>query len=277
MKVALDDAVASEAIVELNQDLPKRIRVARCPVDSISFPEVVNRLCERIEQRQRTHVVFVNAAKVVRYQGDSQLRAAIQGADFLLADGVPIVWASRLYGSSLPGRVNGTDLMYRMLRESADRGYRVFLLGARPEILQRCISEILRLYPTINIVGHRDGYFHPSEEEDVVSEINSTRADILFVGMPTPRKEIWGERHLNSLNIAVCQGVGGSFDVLAGLVKRAPERMQKCGLEWFFRFLQEPKRLWRRYLTTNASFLWFLFTDAIVFFRRTRSNEVNKP
>lgn len=276
MKVAVDDAVASEAVVEVNQDLPRRIRVAHCPVDSISFPEVVSRLCKRIEQRQRTHVVFVNAAKVVRYKDDSQLRAAMEGADFLLADGVPVVWASRLYGDPLPGRVNGTDLMYSMLRESANRGYRVFLLGARPETLQRCVYEILRLYPTINIVGHRDGYFHPSQENDVVCEINSTRPDILFIGMPTPRKEIWGERHLNSLNVAVCQGVGGSFDVLAGLVKRAPDWMQECGLEWFFRFLQEPRRLWRRYLKTNASFLWFVLADAVVFFRRRLFKEVTK-
>jgi N-acetylglucosaminyldiphosphoundecaprenol N-acetyl-beta-D-mannosaminyltransferase len=243
---------------------PKRILVAGCPVDRISLADALGDLCLRIERKKRTHVVFINAAKTVHCRRDTELRRAIDRADLLLADGVPIVWASRLTGAGLPGRVNGTDLMEAMLGNAAERGYRVFLLGAQPDVLDRCVQQILLRYPNINIVGYRDGYFSQADEKQVVQQINESRADILFLGMGTPQKELWADRNLPFLNVSVCQGVGGSFDVLAGLVKRAPEWVQRCGLEWSFRLLQEPKRLWRRYLTTNLVFLWLVLRDAIV-------------
>jgi N-acetylglucosaminyldiphosphoundecaprenol N-acetyl-beta-D-mannosaminyltransferase len=243
---------------------PKRILLAGCPVDRISLADTLKDLCTRIERKKRTHVVFINAAKTVHYRHDAELCRAIDRADLLLADGVPIVWASKLTGADLPGRVNGTDLMEAMLGKAEEHGYRVFLLGAQPEVLKRCVQEVLRRHPMINIVGYRDGYFSQADEKQIVQQINESRADILFLGMGTPQKELWADRNLTFLNVSVCQGVGGSFDVLAGLVKRAPEWMQRCGLEWFFRFLQEPKRLWRRYLTTNLVFLWLVLRDAIV-------------
>lgn len=276
MRIGLDASVASNAIASPGGS-PKRIYVANCPVNRISLDEIITDLCARIEQKQRTHVVFINAAKVVRYRNDLRLRGAIERADFLLADGVPIVWASWLYGIALPGRVNGTDLMEKMLLKSAERGYRVYLLGARLKILERCIYEIKQLYPSINIVGYRDGYFSESEEKDVIEAINASQADILFVGMPTPRKEVWADRNLNMLDITVCQGVGGSFDVMARLVKRAPDWMQACGLEWFFRFLQEPRRLWRRYLQTNSMFIWLVVVDVLAKFIGRSLNSMKAP
>lgn len=273
MSIILED-LPSKDTLSIEGSSVRRVSVAGCPVDCISFREVLLHLHARIARKLRTHIVFINAAKVVHYHEDIELRRAIERADFLLADGVPIVWASALSRNALPGRVNGTDLMDRMLFESAERGYRIFLLGARQEVLERCVSEIQRLHPNINIVGYRNGYFSVADEGGVVKEINSSRADILFVGMPTPRKEIWGERNLDLLDIAICQGVGGSFDVLAGLVKRAPGWMQRCGLEWLFRLLQEPRRLWRRYLKTNAEFIWLVFSDFIAFRKsHWKSNE----
>ena len=247
--------------MKVEAERPKRISVARCPVDRISFEEVVCELCQRIEQRQPTHVVFVNAAKVVRYRQNPELRAAIDRSDMLLADGVPIVWASKLRGTPLPGRVNGTDLMERMLTASADRGYRVFLLGARPDVLQRSVAEIRRRHPGLQIAGARHGYFGEEEEAVIVREIYESRSDLLLLGMSTPKKELWGDRHLSSLNVAVCQGVGGSFETLAGVVRRAPFWMQRSGLEWFYRLLQEPGRMWRRYLETNSAFVWLVLAD----------------
>jgi N-acetylglucosaminyldiphosphoundecaprenol N-acetyl-beta-D-mannosaminyltransferase len=238
-----------------------RVYVAGCPVDRISLDDAVRELSHRIEKHQRTHVVFVNAAKVVQFRKSPALRNAMTRADLLLADGVPVVWASRLQNASLPGRVNGTDLMERMLGVSAVRGFRVYLLGAQANVLERAIAAIRNRYPGIAIAGYRHGYFSRDEEPDIVRQINHSHADLLFLGISTPTKELWGDNYLSSLDVAVCQGVGGSFDVLAGTVPRAPRWMQRYGLEWFFRLCQEPQRMWRRYLTTNSAFIWLVLRD----------------
>ena len=148
-----------------------------------------------------------------------------------------------------------------MLTASADRGYRVFLLGARPDVLQRSVAEIRRRHPGLQIAGARHGYFGEEDEAVIVREIYESRSDLLLLGMSTPKKELWGDRHLSSLNVAVCQGVGGSFETLAGVVRRAPFWMQRSGLEWFYRLLQEPGRMWRRYLETNSAFVWLVLAD----------------
>lgn len=246
----------------------ERISIAGCPVDKISFADVLHELSARIDQKRHTHVVFVNAAKVVRYHQDLDLRQAIDRADILLADGVPIVWASKLIGSPLPGRVNGTDLMDEMLRICSQRGYRVFLLGARLDVLRRTMREILRLHPQLKIAGYQDGYFDRRDEAEIVRQINESQADILLLGMSTPQKELWGDRNLPLLNVAVCQGVGGSFDVLAGVVRRAPSWMQRSGLEWLYRLLQEPRRLWRRYLKTNSAFILLVLIDMLASWKK---------
>ncbi len=242
---------------------PRRVQVAGCPVDCLSFTQAQEEICRRIEDAIPAHVVFINAAKIVNYQRNRALQAAIDRADVLLADGVPVVWASRLLGRSLPGRVNGTDLMESMIAVAAQRGYRVFFLGARREVLRRAIDKLKTLYPGLTIAGYRDGYFRPAEEESLLQEIVASRAQLLFLAISTPRKEIWANENLRRLGPIVCQGVGGSIDVLAGATRRAPVWMQRFGLEWFFRFLQEPRRMWRRYLETNSLFLWLVFAELI--------------
>jgi N-acetylglucosaminyldiphosphoundecaprenol N-acetyl-beta-D-mannosaminyltransferase len=246
---------------EAKKQIFPRVHVAGCPVDALAFENAVEELCYRIEKRIRTHVVFVNAAKVVRYRNDGALRAALDRADLLLADGVPVVWASRLSHQPLPGRVNGTDLLERMISVAAERGYRVFFLGARVDVLQQAVAACRRVAPKLIVAGTQDGYFKDSTE--VVRRIAQSKADMLFVGMTTPEKEIWGDAHLSQVGVCVCQGVGGSFDVLAGKLPRAPRWMQKAGLEWFFRFLQEPRRMWRRYLTTNSAFIWLVLKTCV--------------
>ncbi len=247
----------------------ERVSVAGCPVDRLSFEETVAQLNGRIESGTRTHVLFVNAAKIVRYHQDAALRTAMDRADLLLADGVPVVWASRLLGRALPGRVNGTDLMERMVAVSAERGYRVFFLGARQQVISKTVDEFVRRHPDLKVAGFHNGYFQ-DDEEAVIKEINAADADLLLVGMSTPQKELWVDRNLAQLRVCVAQGVGGSFDVIAGLVPRAPRWMQRCGLEWFHRFLQEPARLWHRYLVTNSVFLWFVFQG---FVRNARASQ----
>ncbi len=222
-------------------------------VDKMTLDECVRRLESIIPTRKPHHVVLLNAAKVVKAQYDPDLADIIGNADLVGADGVPIVWASRILDQPLPGRVNGTDLMNRLIELSAQKGYRLYLLGAKQKVIERAIAALREQYPTIRIAGYRNGYFASDEEERrAVQEIAASGADILLVGMSSPMKEKWVRRHLHELSIPVIHGVGGSFDILSGTIKRAPKWMQQYGLEWFYRLCQEPGRMWKRYLFTNT-------------------------
>jgi len=245
----------------------ERIRIAGCPVDVCSAETAVAELCRRINSRIQTHVVFVNAAKVVQYHRDPNLREVIEHADLLLADGMPIVWLSHIRGVPLPERVAGVDLMEKMIAVAAHQGYRVFLLGSKPQVVARTAACFQSKYPGLRLAGYRDGYFVPSEEEQVCAQIRASQADLVLVAMSTPQKEIWGARHLHRLDVSVCQGVGGGFDVVAGVNKRAPQWMQTIGLEWVYRLLQEPSRMWKRYLFSNTLFILFSIRDLCFGFR----------
>jgi N-acetylglucosaminyldiphosphoundecaprenol N-acetyl-beta-D-mannosaminyltransferase len=231
-----------------------------CPIDDYSFDQAVREILERIVGRGAPSVIhFLNVAKIVKARKDVALRHVLWAGDFVLPDGKPLLWFARAFGIHLPTRVNGTDLMERLLAESAQKGLHIYLLGATPEILEACVLKIRSIYPGSRICGYRDGYFGSDEIENVISEINSTRPHILFIGMPTPRKEFFAQDYRSQLNVPVIQGVGGSFDVLAGAVPRAPTWMQYCGLEWLFRVLQEPHRLFWRYFSTNTVFITIFF------------------
>jgi N-acetylglucosaminyldiphosphoundecaprenol N-acetyl-beta-D-mannosaminyltransferase len=197
----------------------------------------------------------MNAAVLVTMARDADLARACRAADLVVPDGVPVVWAARLAGTPLPGRVAGVDLMERLLEAAAARGLPAYFLGARPEVVRALVERCRRRFPGLPIAGWRDGYFAPGEEADVVNEVRRSGAAMLFVGMPTPFKEVWCERHRDALGVPVILGVGGSFDVLAGFIRRAPRAMQVLGLEWLWRLAMEPRRLWRRYLVTNTVFV----------------------
>ena len=147
--------------------------------------------------------------------------------------------------------------MARLLAAAGQHRLRVYFLGARREVVMALIERSRVQYPGIEIAGFHDGYFGPDDHLGLVEEIRASGAHILFVGMPTPFKETWCERHRRRLNVPVIIGVGGSFDVLAGFIRRAPRWMQSLGMEWFWRLLMEPRKLWKRYLTTNSEFIWF--------------------
>jgi len=166
-----------------------------------------------------------------------------------------VVWALRASGEPVPERVAGVDLMARLLAVAAKHRLRVYFLGARREVVTALVQTSRVCYPGIEIAGFRDGYFGPDNHSGIVEEIRASRAHILFVGMPSPFKETWCERHRQRLEVPVIMGVGGSFDVLAGFIRRAPRWVQSVGLEWFWRLLMEPRKLWKRYLTTNIEFI----------------------
>jgi N-acetylglucosaminyldiphosphoundecaprenol N-acetyl-beta-D-mannosaminyltransferase len=231
------------------------VNVLGCPITRLSLNGFVTRAEEYIASGKPHYVAMVNAAKLIKMRSDDELRESVLAADLIGADGVPVVWASRLFGSPLPGRVNGTDLMYELLKKGDEKRYRIFFFGARQLVLDRVLEVVRKDYPGVQIAGSHHGYFATHEEPDVVKEIRTARPDILFIAFGTPKKELWVKRYLHAMGVPVIHGVGGSFDVLAGIIPRAPLWMQRNGLEWLFRLSQEPRRMWRRYLATNSLFI----------------------
>lgn len=248
-------------IVALQKHTPfSRAQVLGCPVDKMTIDTCTHYFAQVIENKSHCHIVVVNAAKVVKARYDKELFKIIHAADLVGADGVPVIWASRILGDPLPGRVNGTDLMDRLFRESAARGWRLYLLGARQNVIEKAVGNLRQKMPGIRIVGYRNGYFSSlAEEQQVVEDINAAQPDILLLGFSTPMKENWVERYKDRLHVPIIHGVGGSFDIVGGLTKRAPVWMQRSGLEWFYRLMQEPQRMWKRYLVTNSLFIWLVF------------------
>ena len=208
-----------------------------------------------VNEHQRFLVGVVNAAKVTKLKADPVLRDSLLEADVLLADGQSVVWASRLVRRPLPERVAGIDLFESLLGLADRRSLRVYLLGARPDVLARVQDQIRLRWPGVVIAGARDGYFTDAEADAVADDVAAARADMIFLGITTPKKEIFLGKYGDRLGVPVQHGVGGSFDVLAGVVRRAPERWQRFGMEWAYRMLQEPRRLGRRYLVTNLAFV----------------------
>ncbi|MET8947493.1 WecB/TagA/CpsF family glycosyltransferase [Streptomyces sp. NPDC004542] len=198
------------------------------------------------------HVVL-NAAKVVKAHDDPELARIIRSCSLVNADGQSVVWAGRLLGSPLPERVAGIDFMLALWRTAARQGYRVYLLGAEPEVVAR--TARIAAARGVEVVGHRDGYWDEAEEEAVVTAVRETRPDILFLAVPSPRKEYFLARRQQDLGCALVVGVGGSFDVVAGLRSRAPRWMRRAGLEWFHRMVQEPRRMFLRYAVGNVRFI----------------------
>jgi N-acetylglucosaminyldiphosphoundecaprenol N-acetyl-beta-D-mannosaminyltransferase len=235
--------------------------VLGCPITKLGLEDFVRSAEEFIRSRKPHYIAVVNAAKVIKMRSDPLLDQSVRSADLIGADGVPLVWASRLLGDSLPGRVNGTDLMYRLLMRANEKGYRIFFFGAKQEVLDKVLEAVRTEYPGVKIAGSHHGYFNKTEEWDIVQKIRIAHADILFIAFDTPKKELWVKRYLSAMEVSVVHGVGGSFDVLAGAIPRAPLWMQRYGLEWFFRLCQEPGRMWRRYLITNTAFILLLIKE----------------
>lgn len=241
----------------------RAVRVARVPVHAVDLPAALAAVDDFVETRKPHFNIAINAAKVVEFQDDAALREAIGEAHLLTADGQAVVWAARLLGRRPLTRVAGTDLMEALLAHAAKRGYSVYLLGAKDEIVQACAARARELYPSLRIAGVRNGYFGREEEADIVEAIRAARPDIVFLGFGTPAKEYFMHRHYRTLGVPFVMGVGGSFDVFAGLVARAPRWMQRAGLEWAFRLAQEPRRMWKRYLVGNTRFAWLVARDLL--------------
>jgi len=232
----------------------RRVSVVGCGIDALTFNETVAEVERLVAARRPVQHCVVNASKAVLMDRDPVLRDIVSSCALVNADGQSVVWASRFLGRPLPERVTGVDLFQALLGLAADRGYPVYFLGATREVLGATVARACREHPTLRVCGARDGYWAEGDGE-VVAGIREAGPDILFVAMPSPRKEYWLAEHLERLDVPFAMGVGGSFDVYAGHVRRAPHWMQRSGLEWAFRFYQEPGRMWKRYLLGNLEFL----------------------
>ena len=229
------------------------------PMHALSMAETLGLAEESMRTRQPLLHTVVNVAKLVNMAKNDELRDDVASADVINVDGVGVLWGARLLGIAIDERVAGIDVMTEMFALCAQKGYRPFLLGAEQDVLDAMAEELARQYPSLVIAGLQNGYFTAGEEADVIAAINASGADCLFVALPTPRKERFLKRYRSELLPSFVMGVGGSFDVYAGKVARAPILVQRLGLEWLFRVAQEPRRLWRRYYETNIAYAGLLW------------------
>lgn len=250
--------IAQENKTGNDLNIRKRFNFFGAHIDPLTMEETLGRIDEIIRNRKVTQHVVINVAKLVMMQKDNHLREIINSCGLINVDGQGIVWGAQLMNFYVPERVAGIDLMQDLIKHAAWKGYRVYLLGASEEVIKTVVNVWYTQYPNLEIAGYRNGYFSEREESEIVANIQNSHADILFVAMSSPKKELFLNKYLDSLGVPFTMGVGGSFDVVAGKIKRAPVWMQQIGLEWFFRFLSEPKRMWRRYLVTNTVFAWML-------------------
>jgi N-acetylglucosaminyldiphosphoundecaprenol N-acetyl-beta-D-mannosaminyltransferase len=228
------------------------------PIDALTFDETVAQAVDAMRSGRMTQHVALNVAKLIKLRHDADLRRDVIESDIVGVDGMGIVWGARALGVHVPERVPGVDLMQQLLAICAREGFRPYLFGAQPQVLETAVRQTLQRWPRIDIAGYRDGYDGARDELAAVAAIRDSGADCLFIGMPTPHKERFLHRHRFRLGVPFIMGVGGGIDVLAGHVNRAPASVQRAGLEWLYRIYQEPRRMWWRYLSTNVAFAGML-------------------
>lgn len=233
----------------------KRYKIFNTYVDVYNFDDTVHKVESIISEGKPTQHVVINASKINLMQKNKQLTSIVNSCPLINADGASIIWAAKKLGIPLKERVTGIDLFLKLVEISERKGYRIFLFGAKEEVVTKIKSIFIEKYPNLQIVGIRNGYFKEEDEQEIVSMIARSKADILFVAFSSPKKEFWINKYLNELNVPFVMGVGGSFDVVAGVTNRAPEWMQRRGLEWFYRFIQEPRRMWKRYIIGNIKYM----------------------
>jgi N-acetylglucosaminyldiphosphoundecaprenol N-acetyl-beta-D-mannosaminyltransferase len=239
-----------------------RITLMGCSIDNLSMEETLQTIEGFIHSGRPHQHVVVNVDKLVKASRDPELRGIINDCALINVDGMPVVWASHLLGKPLKERVAGVDLFEALMRRAGEKGWRVFLLGAKEEVVSKVAATYQHRYPKLVLAGYRNGYWKgEAEEAQVAAQIRDARPDLLFVAISSPKKEQFLGRYQAEMKIPFAMGVGGTFDVAIGHVKRAPVWMQKSGLEWLYRFLQEPRRMFRRYFIEDMAFVWLFLKE----------------
>ncbi|MBQ8317538.1 MAG: WecB/TagA/CpsF family glycosyltransferase [Lachnospiraceae bacterium] len=246
-----------------------RYRVLNSYVNAISMEETIKEVEKIIQKRIPTQHVVINASKINLMEKDKTLRKIVNDCPLINADGASIVWAAKRLGVPLKERVTGCDLFQNLVGVAAEKGYKIYLFGAKEEVVTKVKDIYEKQYPGIQIVGYRNGYFTEADELEIVQGMRESGADMMFVAFSSPKKEYWVNKYLKELNIPFVMGVGGSFDIVAGVTERAPIWFQNHGLEWFYRFIQEPRRMWKRYIVGNVKFVILTYKYK---FRKGREN-----
>lgn len=226
--------------------LKDRTEFMGVPVDAITMQQTIERIHQSIVAGEKIQHMAINTMIILRMVEDPQFMHTLSKCEVINADGIGVVMASKLLGHPLPERVTGIDLMEALIALAAKEGFKPYFLGAQEEVVQRTVSHYRQKYPKLEIAGYRNGYFKESDEKQIAEDIRESGADMLFVAISSPKKELFLGEWRDTMNVPFCMGVGGSFDVVAGKFKRAPEWVQRAGLEWVYRWKQEPRRMFRR-------------------------------
>lgn len=243
-----------------------KVKILGSGISAINLNKAVEHICCLIDSSKHHYVCISNVHTVVMGKKSDNYRMITNNAALALPDGIPLVWAGKLSGIGGMGRCSGPDLMVQILELSVTKGYTHYFYGSSANTLAKLNSEFMQKYPGLKIAGMYSPPFRPltkEEDERITEEISFLKPDIVWVGLGAPKQEIWMAEHLGKINASVLIGVGAAFDFHAGVIKRAPVWMQKYGLEWFFRLVQEPGRLWKRYLAANTLFIIYIFADII--------------
>ena len=249
--------------------MKNRVNFIGIPLDNLSMSETLDKIENAIFGNKQIHHCVINAGKVVRMQSDKKLQESVIGADIINADGMSIVWAAWFLGHKIKERVTGIDLMENLVELAHKNKYKCFFLGAKQHVVKNIADHYSEKYSSQIIAGYRNGYFDNEQEKMIIDQIIKSKANLLFVAMTSPKKENFLNKYkaeLKSINLIM--GVGGSFDVISGEVKRAPLFIRKIGLEWFYRLAQEPRRMWRRYLIGNLKFIIIIFKACFFNFKK---------
>ena len=232
-----------------------RITILNTIVDVLDFNQTVELVEKYVREKVPLHLMGVNADKINELNENERLRQIVNSCGIINADGASVIYASRYLGKPLPERVAGIDLMQSLVALSEEKGYTVYLLGAKQEVVEKTAEVLRERHPGLDLVGIHNGYFKEEQWPEISAELKALHPDFVFVGITSPLKEYLIEFLQDDGNDSVFMGVGGSFDVISGNIPRAPLWMQKWGLEWLFRVLQEPKRLFKRYFVGNGKFI----------------------
>jgi len=242
----------------------KRIKFLNCNLDLLNIDETVNFIDDKIKKNQFIQQVVVNVAKIINLQKDARLFKSVNDSDLINIDGMGIIYGANFLKLDVKKehKVSGIDLFHSLIKLSKNKGYKIFILGASEEVIKLTNDNLLSRYPNLKIAGYHHGYFW-NDEEKIVQKIKNSGSQLLFVAITSPKKENFINKWKKDLNVNFVMGVGGTFDIVAGKIKRAPVWMQNNGLEWVYRIIQEPKRMWKRYLVTNTKYLFFLIKEKL--------------
>lgn len=246
----------------------ERITILNTKIDVLSVAETINLVEKYVKSKTPLHLMGVNADKINEVNQNELMKEIVNKCGIINADGASVVLASKYLKKNLPERVAGIDLMQDLVALSAEKGYSIYLLGAKQEVVEKTKDVLQKKHPNLDIKGIHNGYFKEDKWLEISSEIKNSNPDFVFVGITSPTKEYLIEFLQNDGNDCVFMGVGGSFDVISGNIPRAPKWMQKLNLEWLFRVMQEPKRLFKRYFVGNGKFI-----KAIIKEKHSRKNK----